>query len=558
MIGKLTLLATLALGTALFANERDAPPGLDRAIRELGADEPLLRTAAEERLLRSGAAAFEALRAAVDDDDLEIALRARYLLARIVPPWTEEGDPAELRGVMDEYGQASLSARRELVEKLGREPIPERAVGLLRIVRYETNAGLAALAAAGLVDLARQAPAEWGSLAAELPQASASTPVAWLEAAQVAYLGDAAKSGPDLWAPLAQAAAEESKRRPRDAALGGGTVDDSSYLASLRAAQAAAAVVAHHYLAAARTAADDAAVADALRCLYEIHGDEQAWDAAATRMHEQYGRFDRAEREYRALLDHAEQESPQTFWARYHLGEMLYDQGDGLAGAEVFDEMLAAAAGDEFFAELIEFEMRGGQVENNAPSAIDSLSARGKFFRAKHHLARGETEAAAELLDSALEDDYRDGDVLIALYRLPNASDERMAETRRRIRKAANYFRGRILAGAGFASSAPTYQNQFAWLIGNTEAESEEEMDQAIQWSLESIQFYVDNGLGSQTGGYRDTLAHCYFYGKHDYAAAVEEQRKAAELEPFTRQITDALAIFEAAYEETQPRDSGE
>ena len=41
-------------------------------------------------------------------------------------------------------------------------------------------------------------------------------------------------------------------------------------------------------------------------------------------------------------------------------------------------------------------------------------------------------------------------------------------------------------------------------------------------------------------------------------AGEPEEQRKAAELEPFTRQITDALAVFEAAYQETQPQDSGE
>ena len=64
-------------------------------------------------------------------------------------------------------------------------------------------------------------------------------------------------------------------------------------------------------------------------------------------------------------------------------------------------------------------------------------------------------------------------------------------------------------------------RNEFAWLIGNTEGD----YDEAVKQSQISIE------LSPDTGGFYDTLAHCY-YGKGDYENAVKYQTKGPKWSP--------------------------
>ena len=66
-------------------------------------------------------------------------------------------------------------------------------------------------------------------------------------------------------------------------------------------------------------------------------------------------------------------------------------------------------------------------------------------------------------------------------------------------------------------------------------------MDEALKFAKQSLE------LAPGVGGYYDTLAHVYAYGKKDYENAVKTQSKAAELEPRSRIIQEKLELFRKA-----------
>ncbi len=144
-------------------------------------------------------------------------------------------------------------------------------------------------------------------------------------------------------------------------------------------------------------------------------------------------------------------------------------------------------------------------------------------------------------MNKALEQDPREADVLIALYRLPDQNDAAKAETRAKIKKVADHFRQQIAS----SPDDPQAMNQFAWLIGNTEGD----YDEATQWSHRSIELMPADSPG--LGGLLDTLAHCYA-AKKDYQKALEYQSRAMELEPHSGEIRRAYDRFKKASEEVK------
>src|SRR5690606_29281708 len=87
-------------------------------VEELGHPEFSRRERAQAELERLGLVAFDALRAAQQHEDIEIALRARYLVRRLQVRWYDEHDPPAVRRVLREYGQQSESERRSRMERL--------------------------------------------------------------------------------------------------------------------------------------------------------------------------------------------------------------------------------------------------------------------------------------------------------------------------------------------------------------------------------------------------------------------------------------------------------
>ena len=78
-----------------------------------------------------------------------------------------------------------------------------------------------------------------------------------------------------------------------------------------------------------------------------------------------------------------------------------------------------------------------------------------------------------------------------------------------------------------------TANNNYAWLVGNTEGD----FDEAIRCSRKSVELQPDEG------GYYDTLAHVYF-GKGDLKNAVKYEAKAAKLDPHSGLVRIALEQF--------------
>jgi tetratricopeptide (TPR) repeat protein len=176
------------------------------------------------------------------------------------------------------------------------------------------------------------------------------------------------------------------------------------------------------------------------------------------------------------------------------------------------------------------------------------------YFRALDHFARNEHEKARQHLAEGAKADPSDADVLIALYRLPNQTEEQQAHTRKLIRDAADQFQKDVLEHARqlaqlqaqlpnidmeiYRRQLAMDHNQFAWLVSNTEGD----YDAAIASSHESLK------LRPGEPAYLDTLGRCY-YATGDLASAIKYQTQAVRKEPFSGQMARQLAMFKSAAE---------
>ena len=159
------------------------------------------------------------------------------------------------------------------------------------------------------------------------------------------------------------------------------------------------------------------------------------------------------------------------------------------------------------------------------------------YFFACHWAEKGDRPKEREHLDKAVEAYPAEIDALIARYRLPDQSPEYRQETLDLIAKAASIMRQQMEA----EPNEPTYYNQFAWLIGNTEGD----IDEALKFAQKAVDMSPDSGA------YYDTMAHVYF-GKGDYENAVKHQTTAAELDPYSGLIAKQLTVFRNALAKEQ------
>ena len=73
-------------------------------IRELGAGDYASRERAQAKLRRLGLEAFDQLYDAQASDDIEIALRARYLLRSLTVRWSQDDDPLPVKELLRATG----------------------------------------------------------------------------------------------------------------------------------------------------------------------------------------------------------------------------------------------------------------------------------------------------------------------------------------------------------------------------------------------------------------------------------------------------------------------
>jgi tetratricopeptide (TPR) repeat protein len=587
----------LASAAAVSADDKKTVAPIDKRvsalIEQLGSSHYATREKAAAELSQLGLDAFDALHAAQLNPDVEIAERARYLLNSMKVTWSRPGDSADVKRLLKDYSQHTQVDRRTRIDQLARLEGAGGLEALCRLVRFEMSTVLAKEAALAIMtrpqfaeaaqrDALHQAieqqigpskrdVAKWVydfEKTLDDPAAMASV---WHEriAAERKLLNEKREKLTDnkIVRDLYRWQAELLQKLERSdeaidsvrqmIALSDGSQQQLLEIIDWLMQRKAWPVVDEVVLKFPDKFQTDPSLMYRLAEAQVERGDttagEKTSDAAFgldppnSRQHlevafrlQERGRFAWSEREYRSVIKTSEMLTGFGVIARSMLAEMLHDIQRDADAATALADLVQAMEADEAVAEAV--------TDLGGRSSAEIIS-RLHFFTAKDHLANGRIDKARAALEKGAVANPQDADLLIAMYRLPNADDAWKKKTDALITAAGDYFKQLIEAAQASLDDLDNAQlseytkielatncNQYAWLIGNTRGD----FDEAIRLSQRSLE------IRPETAGYMDTLGHCYFT-KGDLENAVKWQAKAAKLEPHSGQIVRALEQFQKA-----------
>jgi len=565
-----------------------------RLIADLGHENYTVRRAAEHQLIEMSQAAFDHLLAAQEHEDLEIASQAHYLLHRLPIAWTTEQDSQEVRKLMERYARSSHSERRQVIQKLADLPNDEGIAALVRIARFESSsqlarhAALAILAAHAegeenqetlrtaeraiqlskeLTDSNREA-AHWLRLYFTFLESGEHHPEDWLaaidEELRLLELDDQSTEREiaigllnfhlELSASLEEPEAVfHTLRRITDLRTSERVRPRQSVGMSLawileKQQWKALERFEEHYadtidgdrlllymVAAARakqgqTSAAEALAEEAFRLPEDTGDRNQIAEAIA-----ELGHHDWSEREWRFLVDTLPIADNQSLYARRSLASWrLHDRGEHQAAADLLSEVIDAVESDADVKRQV-------FSDNTGRFLFGIIRSQREYFRACHFESEGKIEEQKKYLERAHQLDASDPDVLIAMYRLPDQSEEYRTRVSARIRKARNDVQQNI----DQAPEVAHWYNHYAWLVSNTEGDYEK----AVRYSLRSLE--IQPGSPS----FLDTLGRCY-YAVGDLENAIKYQRQAVEKHPQVQVLRNQLKLFEDTLAAKQERSS--
>ena len=568
--------STTARGEGGYPPATDREARIERLVEQLGDPDYHRREAAQAKLLEFGVEAFEALSAAEMHPDLEVARRAGYLVHLIRVAWVADDDPPAVRRVMEGYDAEDRIGRITRIGRLASLPHGEGIVALCRLVRFETSPYLSRLAAAEALQLLATDTAGLSPQVSRTLGASTRPGAEWLRT--FLAFSDDPPATLEAWEQIIDQERTLLVRAPTQTSLGvlhvllrqqfawlrelerrdealavvqalidleegdpDRLLDLTEWLIDQQEWEALAAVVQRFGEQFRRDPFLTYALADA----YQRQGDTDRAEALAAEALALYpesvrehayvhlevanalrrrGLFRWAEREYRHVADSLPPVSSEAPFSLVLLSEMLHDQGDHERAAEVV-------------AETLERMERHNATESNAFLHDFSLTARMYYFRACHWREEGDWARHREVLEKALAADPHDVETLIALYRVPDQSEEERRRVLGLIEEAAARLRARIAQAPD--DSIP--YNELAWLIGNTEGD----LAEAIRLSKRSLE------LAGESAAYYDTLARCY-YARGDLDEALRFQARAVELEPHSGPIAAQMELIRRAHEAAQ------
>ncbi len=583
--------------TAEAASTVDQEARVAKLIEQLGAGDFTAREKAQAELSKIGLEAFDALNEAQHHDDVEIALRARYLVRAMQVQWYQDSDPADVIRVLKEYGDQAETERRSRIDRLKNLEKQEGLVALCRLARFETSEELSKYAALRVMDLMPelmddQARAEMAKKVVAGAGTGKRTATVWLRtfaktlpdpAGSISEWETHIKSEHELFTQFPDRTSREVVRdlyrfevtlmqalgREQDAvavmrkslSLLEGTPDQLSELVDWLLERKAWPVVQEvadrfpkafvdnpeliYRLAEAQDqdGKKDAAKETAAKALALRPDDVQHHFRLAILL-QQRGLFTWAENEFRYLLEHVPEDSLIQLDVRYALSEMLHDNAQEFAAAEV------AKGG----VDLLEKNAQARELPLRPQAGWIS---RMHYFYALDLMEKGKMEEARKHLDDGAAADPTDADVLIALYRWPNQTPEQQAAIRKLIESTTETFekemeshKGTDGGGDPFGSEKQEYAtacNQYAWLVSNTFGD----FDKAIRASHKSVE--VRQELKREVGAYYDTLGRCY-YAKGDFDNAIKYQTLALKLDPHSGQMKRQLALFEKSKAEKEKK----
>ena len=128
------------------------PEQIRPLIEALGNADYFVRQKAELELCKIGFDAVDALTAATEYDDMEIATRANRLLNVIRSNWAIPGDPAEVSQLLTGYDSQDDSSREVKIIGLIHLPENQGIPAICRVIRYERSLMLAKMAALRLLE----------------------------------------------------------------------------------------------------------------------------------------------------------------------------------------------------------------------------------------------------------------------------------------------------------------------------------------------------------------------------------------------------------------------
>lgn len=570
------LLVVIACGLRPPALLADAPRTerdreIEELIEQLGDDDYFVRERAQAELAAQGFEAFDALMAAEQHEDIEIAARARYLIRLLQVELSEEGDSPQVKQRLADYAAQNEASRLLRIQQLAVLPNGEGLAALCRLARFETSHVLSKAAALQIINQRKIPDDAWperGETILETLGRSPRPAADWLRVYVQAQTDRAAAV--EAWSELIdqeQAALERWPDQTSNEILVGLLRYQVALLEEMdRTSEALAAMkrliqfedpetvdlaklidwlveyrawsliddvqqrfeqrlqqepLNLYVLANARRLQGDEELAqelaDQARALKPGDPGQHLHVAEALR---ERGMIDWAKREYQEVVDLG---GPieRVWWAYVRLADFSHDAQQDLEAAELLDK------GIKQLEQL-------PQVRAGNPKALDFIRARKHFYYSAHYRQQGDHAKEREQLEKALEHEPEDVDALIALYRLPDQTEEQRAATERLINNEVRRLRELIEADP----NEPLFYNQLAWLLSNTERDLED----ALRYSQRSLE------LKPNEAGYLDTLGRCYYH-LGDYENAVKYQEQAVELDPHTQQIRRQLEQFREALE---------
>jgi hypothetical protein len=598
MTSPLCLLAVALITGALCcqAEEPVAPTEAQQRIVELieqlGAAKYRQRERAEEQLIESGIAAYEALRAASKHEDVEIRLRARHLVDLLRTRFLWEGTEKALQVFITDYDQQPVAERQSRITTLA-GLVPQQGVELLtRIARFEDHELVSKQAALAIMRHALETGSDQAQLVAGQIISSAGngdrTATRWLRA-YADSLSDPGSVVP-LWKELrdaealqvAQGSGDSDETIARDLARlycdvlrrADKDAEADQELTRLNAAKFVHPDDALPWLDWLASRSEWETIKDfgalhkevceqrrtLLYCVAEAHlrtgGEEEAERLASAAfaqaqdamdhvavsefLEDERGLFPWAERELRAARSPAEEEALYRVLADLRLAELLHGQQQDDQAASVLEELTAATEQSQ--------SVRTALVKEISRQ-LNEVAAQMHYLRACHLERQGDRQGQQAELEAGFRHYSRDIDLLIAMYRLPDPSPEWREKTLRAVRNAVRECRDEITEArrnVELAQSDAERQrtqrllayalNQYAWLVANTEGDQADAL-RASQQSLE---------LRPGEAGFLDTLARCHFaLGELDNA--LQYQRQAVDRSPHEGLIVRQLEFFQQA-----------
>lgn len=564
-----------------------------KLINQLGAEDFSAREKAQSELAQAGLEAYDALHAAQTNNDPEIALRARYLVRSMSVRWFTESDSPRVVSILKDYGDLQEPERRSRIDRL--KGLSERAglQPLIRLARFESLDRLAKHAALQILELGPpQTTAEKVELNKNIISivGSSNRPSAqWLRLYGRTLLDPPSAIGE--WDRATQAEHAVFEKTPDNSSPE--IVQDLyryevDLLKTLNRGPEASAAIRRMFALQTGTPHEllefmdwllheqewplalelmqkfTATVEDNPRMLYRLAavqqklGDGQAADQAVSKAlalrpenfieHLEIGQqleqmpllATWAQAEYRQVMASAMPGSRADLFARLQLSELLHDRLQELAAAETLQPLYDLMKKDENARAAIE------QMPNS-----DRIIPRMNYFLACQFHEQQNWTKEREHLKLAVEADPTDADVLIAMYRLPEADDAWKALTKEKIQAVTAAFhrdveqsKANLDSNDGSDDSLGDYAracNQYAWIVGNTFGDHQE----AVKLSEDSVRICRQTPERKPNlAGYLDTLGRAY-HGAGDIANAVKSQSQAVELNPISGQIRRQLEFFQ-------------